>query len=35
LAKAISFNAGLKEHAKKEESFRWLWEDGEFKKLTD
>ncbi|MFH0888642.1 MAG: tetratricopeptide repeat protein [Planctomycetota bacterium] len=34
LAKAISLEAKLKVEVKKDKNFQWLWEDEEFKKLT-
>jgi len=34
LAKALGLNYKYKEHAKKDTDFQWLWEDGDFKKLT-
>jgi len=32
---SISLDAKLKAEAKKDDDFKWLWEDEEFKKLTD
>jgi len=35
LNKSVSLNAKLKAEAKKDDAFKWLWEDEEFKKLTE